>query len=141
MLPLNCPSQDSHTWYNSNGNQSNTTIPPDSVHTHCLKVFAYTLRHSRHNPGTSSIRKPRPFRCCISLDVFCRRRPVRYVKDDIWFLGCLPPCCLENGYGCSRRCAGGRLHALRRYEIFPSDLFCMTPLQNCSKTKRRKQIS
>ncbi|KAG2366768.1 armadillo-type protein [Suillus spraguei] len=37
------------------GSQSNAAIPPDSVFTHCLKIFAYTLRHSRHNPGTSSI--------------------------------------------------------------------------------------
>ncbi|KAG0706406.1 armadillo-type protein [Suillus ampliporus] len=40
---------------NSNRSQSNTAIPPDSVRTHCLKIFAYILRHSRHNPGTSSI--------------------------------------------------------------------------------------
>lgn len=39
----------------SKGNQSNAIIPPDLVYTHCLKVFAYTLRYSRHNPGTSSI--------------------------------------------------------------------------------------
>ncbi|KAG2033122.1 armadillo-type protein [Suillus americanus] len=30
-------------------------IPPDSVRTHCLKIFAYILRHSRHSPGTTSI--------------------------------------------------------------------------------------
>ncbi|KAG1754151.1 armadillo-type protein [Suillus lakei] len=30
-------------------------IIPDSVRTHCLKIFAYTLRQSRNNPGTSSI--------------------------------------------------------------------------------------
>ncbi|KAG1904032.1 armadillo-type protein [Suillus fuscotomentosus] len=40
----------------SKESQSNTTIPPDSVSTHCLKIFAYTIRHSRHNPGTSSIK-------------------------------------------------------------------------------------
>ena len=47
-----------HTQSSSKGSQSNAAIPPDSVYTHCLKVFAYTLRHSRHNPGASSIREP-----------------------------------------------------------------------------------
>ncbi|KAG1837702.1 armadillo-type protein [Suillus subalutaceus] len=41
----------------SKGSQNNAAIPPDSVRTHCLKIFAYTLRHSRHNPGTTAIRK------------------------------------------------------------------------------------
>ncbi|KAG1895185.1 uncharacterized protein F5891DRAFT_1194542 [Suillus fuscotomentosus] len=46
----------SHTQSSSKESQSNATIPPDSVYTHCLKVFAYILWHSRHNPGAFSIR-------------------------------------------------------------------------------------
>lgn len=78
----------------NSGSQSNATIPPDSVYAHCLKIFAYTLRHSRHNPGASSIQGDlsnitKMVSGSLSAFHLVASRTESAVREDVRGIGCM----------------------------------------------------